>query len=105
MPGSRRTPTEVLQPFPLDVTGLSEQQRRGTICVYDGTALGSDAVDLGQRPHGQITVFPRACPRCTTTAAKAAIADHKAHCELCVEGDIPCAIRDALNVLTRGLRR
>lgn len=103
--GETATAPEALALLPLDLTGLSGPQQQGTICVHDGSALGPDAVDLGRRHNGRRSVFPRACRPCAAILAEAAIADHKAHCEACVEGDIPCEIRAALNVLTRGLRR
>lgn len=89
--------------LPLDLAALSEQQKRGVICVYDGIALGPNAVDLGPRPHGSITVFPRACILCMPRVAEAELADHRAKCEQCVEDD-PCDTRDQLRALARQYR-
>lgn len=55
-----------LPPPPLPpVADLSEQQVRGTACVYCGIHLGPTAVDLGERTAGRagerVAWFPRAC--------------------------------------------
>ncbi|MER5184492.1 hypothetical protein ABT009_40305 [Streptomyces sp. NPDC002896] len=49
--------------------GLSEQQVRGTACVWCAVTLNNGtAVDLGpqavRRLDGRIFWFPRACPTC-----------------------------------------
>lgn len=106
MSGARaQTPTaqEVVALLPLDIAALSEQQRRGRVCVYDSAALGVNAVDLGVRSHNGVAVFPRACVLCIPRVAEAALADHRAHCEQCVEGD-PCDTRDQLRTLVRQYR-
>lgn len=87
--------------LPLNIAALSEQQRRGAACVYDGTPLGVNAVNLGSRPHNGITVFPRACILCIPRIAEKTLTDHRAHCEECVEIDVPCDTREALHTLAR----
>lgn len=93
------TAPSALTLLPLDIEGLSEQQRRGVICVYDGIALGPDAVDLGQRPHRGITVFPRACPRCVAHQAVETAGAHAAICEACVDTPVGCETVAALRRL------
>lgn len=85
--------------LPLDPGTLSDQQRRGIVCVYDGIALGADAVDLGQRPHHDITVFPRACPRCVADQAAETAGAHAAICESCVDNPMGCNTVRALRRL------
>jgi hypothetical protein len=93
------TAPSALTLLPLDIEGLSEQQRRGIICVYDGIALDTTAVDLGQRPHGQIQVFPRACPRCVADQAAETAGAHAAICESCVDTPAGCETVAALRRL------
>ncbi|MCX5407536.1 hypothetical protein OHA37_27190 [Streptomyces sp. NBC_00335] len=63
-----------ITPHPLPaLSTLTEQQVRGTACVYCGIHLDNgDAVDLGERPisrAGQRSRwFPRACPQHGTAA-------------------------------------
>ncbi|MDX2697124.1 hypothetical protein [Streptomyces ipomoeae] len=98
------THTEAARLLPLDVSALSEQQKRGVACVYDRAPLGVNAIDLGQRPHSGVTVFPRACALCIPAVAERVLADHRAHCEQCVEADVPCDTREQLLALIRQYR-
>ena len=100
MPITAHTEAARLLPLP-DLASLSEHQRRGIICVYDGAALGLNAIDLGARPHNGVTAFPRACILCIPRVTETALADHRAHCEACVEADVPCDTREALKALVR----
>ncbi|MGW0736970.1 hypothetical protein [Streptomyces sp. NPDC002851] len=55
--------------------GLSEQQVRGTACVWCGVILDNrTAVNLGQRPLHRLDLvvswFPRACPSCGKDGGK-----------------------------------
>lgn len=95
------THTEAARLLPLDIAALSEQQKRGAACVYDGTPLGVNAVNLGARPHNGVTVFPRACVLCIPRVAETTLADHRARCEACVEADVPCDTREQLLALVR----
>lgn len=66
MPADAASTTEApaLRPLPpLDT--LTEEQKRGTSCVWDGIPLTpAIAVDLGPRIIDGVRRFPRACHRC-----------------------------------------
>lgn len=81
-----RTSSAALAMLPLpDLALLSEPQRRGAVCVWDGATLGPDATDLGQRQaEDGRTVFPRACHTCTRAHIRGTAATHTATCEHCV---------------------
>ncbi|MGQ4517085.1 hypothetical protein [Streptomyces sp. DW26H14] len=53
-----------------DLSGLTDEQRRGATCVYCGvTVRTGSAVDLGERRDADnIRVFPRAHPECAEAA-------------------------------------
>lgn len=93
-----------LLPFP-DHEQMSQQQRRGTACVWDGITLAPDtAVDLGSRPlrpGGDYTWYPRACRRCVGDHALRALHDHAPYCELCVENAAECEVGRVLVRLIR----
>lgn len=99
------THTEAARLLPLDVEALSELQKRGRACAYNERhLLGLGAIDLGSRPHGGITVFPRACNHCMPPAAEKALSDHRGMCEQCVDGG-SCDTRKQLDTLVRQYRR
>lgn len=93
-----------LLPVP-DPIGLADTQRRGASCLWCGLLLtASAAVDLGERTDRGARWFPRGCRSCTRTRVEEALAAHRAFCEACVEGDVPCAIRDAWRALAAEAR-
>jgi hypothetical protein len=60
---------------------LTERQGRGIACVWDGVPLRTEiVVDLGSREASRagasVTWYPRACRRCTYTAAYAQLCVH-----------------------------
>lgn len=64
---------------------LSEQQIRGSHCIWDGITLApATAVDLGprriRRAGSHIDWYPRACRRCTSDAAFRALHRHVPEC-------------------------
>ena len=92
-----------LLPLP-SLDGLTEQQVRGTACVWDGVPLlGSAAVNLGPRTKKRLGQayqwFPQACPRCVHEAAIRALRDHAGMCEQCTDDASACDIRRALEEL------
>jgi hypothetical protein len=94
-----------LLPLP-SLDGLTEQQVRGTACVWDGVPLlGIEAVYLGPRTKkrlGQTYQWsPQACTRCVREAAIRAIRDHSGMCEQCVDEASACDVRAALDRLAR----
>ncbi|MEU3507976.1 hypothetical protein ABZ733_08590 [Streptomyces longwoodensis] len=93
---------------PLD--DLTEDQVRGTACVWCATGLSMDtAVDLGERRHkrldGSYSTFPRACRPCTRAAGIRALADHAPLCEQCTDDPGTCPEGMALQRLIREYRR
>ncbi|WP_409471098.1 hypothetical protein [Streptomyces sp. HC307] len=89
-------------PLP-SLNGLSEQQIRGTTCVWDGIALTPEtAVDLGPRKtrrlDGECQWFPRACRTCVGQQAMRVLFDHTEGCEQCrrTEKDSACDTGRAL---------
>ncbi|MFD7402533.1 hypothetical protein ACFV7R_07630 [Streptomyces sp. NPDC059866] len=89
---------------------LSEQQVRGSACVWDGVPFTTGiAVDLGprrkKRLDGHYDWFPRGCPRCVGEKALLALFEHAPKYEPCRHHDDgnPCPTGRALLRLT--LRR
>ncbi|MDX3243684.1 hypothetical protein [Streptomyces sp. ME18-1-4] len=86
--------------------GLTEQQVRGTACVWDAVPLlGITAVNLGPRTKKrlgqQYQWSPQACPRCVREAAIRALREHHGMCEQCTDDAAVCDIRAALERLAR----
>ncbi|MFF2511684.1 hypothetical protein [Streptomyces sp. NPDC058086] len=89
---------------------LTEQQVRGTTCVWDGVPLTSaTAVDLGERAASRagqpVRWFPRGCHPCTSKAALQALHKHAPTCEQCVDEAALCEVGRGLNRLMREARR
>ncbi|MEV7140784.1 hypothetical protein [Streptomyces tauricus] len=89
---------------------LSEQQVRGTACVWSGTPISTaTAVDLGERKirllDGAISMFPRGCHGCTAEAARTALLAHAPVCEQCVDDADRCDTGRALRQIVRECRR
>ena len=83
---------------------MTDAQFKGTACVWCCTPISTDtAVDLGQRRvrlrDGYITVSPRACGSCTAERIPAALQQHTAVCEQCVDGPAGCETARALRHL------
>jgi hypothetical protein len=102
-----------LLPLP-DLDGLTDEQARGAVCVWDATEpplTGDVAVDLGEHMsplEGTISPmrwFPRACHRHVHDAAYAALMDHAPRCEQCVDEAAGCDMAVALRRLMREHRR
>nr|WP_240981178.1 hypothetical protein [Streptomyces sp. N502] len=90
-------------PLP-SLDGLTEQQVRGTACVWCETSITTaTAVDLGQRRHrrldGHYSTFPRACALCVRTAADEERPRHADSCEQCVDDAALCDTARALRRL------
>lgn len=92
---------------------LSDAQRDGHVCVYDGDALTAQtAVDLGARTLDGRTAFPRACHTAVNRAALGVLFDHcsgteeREACQECKEREPDmCEIARALNRLIRMRQR
>lgn len=85
---------------------LSDQQRQGHVCVYDGDVLTTEtAVDLGTRKDAEgRLIFPRACRASAGNAAAGFLFDHSSGpdaCQECQKHPI-CALGRALNRIIRG---
>jgi hypothetical protein len=94
-----------LLPLP-SLDGLTEQQVRGTACVWDAVPLlGIEAVNLGPRVKKHLgrtyDWFPQACPRCVREAAIRAVREHPGMCEQCTDDASVCDTRRALDELAR----
>lgn len=89
--------------------GLSEQQIRGTACIWGGETLTTAAaVDLGervtQRGGQSLRWFPRACRRDVQTAALKALHEHAPDCEQCATDGMRCDTGRTLNRIARRYR-
>jgi hypothetical protein len=102
-------PTAVANLLPLpDLTGLTDQQQRGSACTFDGrhTSLtATTAVDLGEQTTGGITLFLRACKACTQAQALHTLQTHSGTCEQCVDDYTQCPTGVGLVRLVRETRR
>lgn len=103
------TPPLALLVFP-GLDELSEEQVRGTACVWSGTTITTaTAVDLGERRvrmlDGAISMFPRACRPCVAEQALAALHEHAPGCEQCVDEAGVCETGRVLTRLIREYRR
>ncbi|MBV7697716.1 hypothetical protein [Streptomyces sp. TRM70350] len=104
-PGRPQGASSVLALLPLPrPDSLTEQQVRGTACVWDGIPLAMGvAVDLGprrmKRLDGHYPWFPRACPACVRAAAQQVHDHHSGTCEQCVDDPTQCDTRRALRRL------
>ena len=113
MPPDNASPAlDALAILPLpDHNSLSQQQVRGTACVWCGVALAPDtAVDLGERRirvlDDHVTTFPRGCRQCTGQAAYNALFDHSPMCEQCVNNAAGCETgRQLRRLVKEGFRR
>ena len=87
-----------------DPDGLTDQQTRGTTCVWDGTPLTTTtAIDLGERTAADGTSwFPRACQPCARRRVMQALSEHE--CTECVGTNL-CEAAQALIRLAREARR
>ena len=104
----RDTTVEALALLPLpDLTRLTEQQRRGTACVWDGVPLPADAVGLGQHTIDGRTAFLRGCRLCVRAYVNGTAAAHRAMCVHCVavadsrDDATPCETAEALRRLVQ----
>ncbi|MEU6405890.1 hypothetical protein [Streptomyces sp. NPDC046985] len=95
-----------LLPLP-DPATLSDYQRRGITCVWDGIGLSAEeAVDLGPRElPGGGQWFPRGCRSRVGEAAYRLLHEHAPMCEQCVDEPTGCALGRELIRLTREGRR
>ncbi|MGQ5606136.1 hypothetical protein [Streptomyces sp. EKS3.2] len=89
-----------------DPATLTEDQRRGIVCVWGSDRLDTvTAVDLGVQDEGSRCWFPRACPRHVADRAHRALFDHAAMCEQCVDAAEHCETSRVLYRLVREGRR
>lgn len=104
-PSSTTAPAPLL-PLP-GYSTLTEEQRRGATCVWDGTPLTTPtAIDLGEQQAGDGTHwFPRACRPCTLPRAMQALQEHSGMCEPCVDDYTQCPTGVGLVRLVREARR
>jgi len=98
-----------LLPLP-SLDTLTDQQVRGTACVWDGIPLANGvAVDLESREAtraGQpFSWFPRGCRKCVHDQAYRTLLDHAPSCEQCVDDAAQCGVGLALRRLMREYRR
>lgn len=83
------TTAEALALLPLpDLTRLTEQQRCGTACVWDGVPLPADAVGLGQHTIDGRVAFLRGCRLCVRAHVNGTDAAHRLMCEQCVDDQV-----------------
>ncbi|MEU9379988.1 hypothetical protein AB0D38_02810 [Streptomyces sp. NPDC048279] len=89
-----------------DVDGLSEDQRRGTACVWTGEPLTTEsAIDLGERHDADgVLWFPRSGRRGVTSAALLRLQHHSQMCEQCTDDYRGCETGQALVRLVRRYR-
>ena len=95
-----------LLPLPDDET-LSEEQRRGAVCVWTNEPLTAETViDLGERhtDDGRLW-FPRATRRGVVGAALLALQMHGQGCEQCMDDYRGCKDGYALERLIRFARQ
>jgi hypothetical protein len=87
--------------------GLSDAQRRGTVCVWCSEPLTAEtARDLGERPAPDGTrMWPRGCTPCVHTTARRIYNLHARHCARCLRNTEPCPDRRALHDLALEGRR
>lgn len=91
-------------PLP-QVLGLTDEQRRGAVCVWCSTPLTAEtARDLGERPADGTRIWPRGCTPCVCAEARRVISIHARSCRTCHAGK-RCADRDALHALALEDRR
>jgi len=90
-----------------DVDDLSDEQRRGAVCVWGDSALSPlSAVDLGERQAGDGTSWwPRACRAHAQRHAMEALQDHSGLCEQCVDDHALCPTGLGLVRLVKETRR
>ncbi|WP_308315997.1 MULTISPECIES: hypothetical protein [unclassified Streptomyces] len=99
-------PPDVLAMLALpDPAMLTEDQRRGSVCVWGDDRLDNvTAVDLGVQDEPR-RWFPRACPTHAADRAHRALFDHAAMCEQCVDAAEHCETSRVLYRLVREGRR
>ncbi|MGW2692301.1 hypothetical protein ACWC3Y_10620 [Streptomyces sp. NPDC001296] len=104
------TPADALSLLRLpNLKALSDQQRRGVTCAWDGITLAPEtAVDLGPRPlpvlDRSVTIFPRGCRGCAGRAAYQALFVHAPDCDHCKAHPAGCPVGDELRRLAKGAR-
>jgi len=96
-----------LLPLP-DLDALTEQQRSGHACVWDGIPLLPEtAVNLGpQETEDGRHWFPQGCRRCVGEQAYKELFNHAPHCQHGCQGDpAGCGVGRELTRLAREGRR
>ncbi|MFJ8154794.1 hypothetical protein [Streptomyces sp. NPDC094468] len=88
-----------------DVADLTEEQRRGTACVWRGTPLTTEtAIDLGERHDAGVLWFPRSDRRGVHDAAMHTLHLHSQSCEQCADDYRGCETGYGLVRLERRYR-
>jgi hypothetical protein len=103
----REIPPEALDLLALpELDTLNADRARGAVCLWCPTRLACEtAVDLGERTGDDGRWWPRACGPCVGRRAHAALYDHVARCEPCVDDVGRCVTGLALSRLVRRHRR
>ncbi|KUN03130.1 hypothetical protein AQI95_24535 [Streptomyces yokosukanensis] len=103
-----RTAVADLLPLPA-LEGLTDQQRRGTACVWNhghGSLTTTTAIDLGERQASDgTTCFLRGCKACAQALVIPTLQDHTNSCEQCVDDYTRCETGAGLVRLVRETRR
>ena len=105
---SPRTASSALPMRPLpQFLGLSDAQRRGTVCVWCSQPLTAESArDLGERPAPDGTrMWPRGCSPCVQAAARRVFRLHNRHCACCIRNSEDCPDWHALRDLALEGRR
>lgn len=87
--------------------GLSDEQRRGAVCVWCNESLTAEtARDLGERPAPDGTrMWPRGCTPCVIDEARRISRLHGRYCLVCIRNTEACPDRRALRDLALEGRR
>jgi hypothetical protein len=108
---SEHAPTPTIDVLALlalpDVDDLSDDQRRGAVCVWGDSPLTPlSAVDLGERQADDGTNwFPRGCRWHAQRRAMEALQAHSGSCEQCVDDHAQCPAGLGLVRLVKETRR
>lgn len=111
MPGETSTSSRAQYALPMlplpQFLGLSDEQRRGAVCVWCSQSLTAEtARDLGERPSPDGTrMWPRGCTPCVREQARRVSCLHTRHCPRCIANREACPDRRALRDLALEGRR
>lgn len=103
-----RADSSALPMLPLpQFLGLSDEQRRGSVCVWCSESLTAEtARNLGERPAPDGTrMWPRGCTPCVREEARRIFRLHTRKCGVCIRNTEACPDRRALRDLALEGRR